>query len=309
MRDLNAIPLPELLIELTRGADLRTLLEIARREDLGDPPVDVTSEALIRVDATGSAVFAARRPGVVAGLGALHFVVEVFAPDCTLEIEALDGDHVSPGAEVATLSGPLRQVLATERTALNLLCRLSGVATMTAEYVRLVEASSPTHAPKICDTRKTTPGWRALEKYAVRCGGGWLHRCGLHDAMLIKDNHLAALRDGNVFERLALILREARAQRDLRFVELEVDSLDQFERALGALDGLIDLILLDNMSPDQMRDAVALRNRRKSRTRLEASGGVALKTVGAIAASGVDRISVGALTHSAPALDFGLDLR
>lgn len=308
MRDLNTIPLPELFVELTRAGDVRELIAMARREDLGEPARDVTSDSIIPASATGVGAFTARRPGVVAGLVALHYVVEAFGPRCELELEALDGDHVGPGAVAARLRGPLREMLAIERTALNLLCRLSGIATLTAECVRLAEAASPSHAPRICDTRKTTPGLRALEKYAVRCGGGWLHRLGLHDAMLIKDNHLAALGDGDVFAKLAEPIRAARESIALRFVELEVDSLDQLERALRLAPGLIDIILLDNMTPEQMRDAVAFRDRAGSKIQLEASGGVSLKTIGAIAASGVDRISVGALTHSAPALDFGLDL-
>ncbi len=308
MRDLNAIPLPELFVALTRFADVPALFAMAKREELGDAGCDVTSEALIPVELEGKASYVARRAGVVAGLAALHYVIEAFGPECRFDVSALDGDHVTPGAIVARIHGPMRQILAVERTSLNLLSQLSGIATKTAEYVRLAEASSPTHVPKICDTRKTTPGLRALEKYAVRCGGGWLHRCGLHDAMLIKDNHLAALANCDDFKSLAEHIGQVRAQHSLRFVELEVDSMEQFDRALAVAPGVLDMILLDNMSPELMRDAVQRRNQTAPGVKLEASGNVSTSTIGAIAASGVDRISVGALTHSAPALDFGLDM-
>jgi nicotinate-nucleotide pyrophosphorylase (carboxylating) len=220
-----------------------------------------------------------------------------------------DGMVAQVGTVIAQIEGPTRQILAFERTALNVLSRLSGVATVTAEYVRIAAEKAPAGCQHICDTRKTTPGLRALEKYAVRCGGSWLHRSGLFDAMLIKDNHLEHMGAKLDLNQLEGAIARARAGADLRFVELEVDTLEQLERALRLPAGLIDIVLLDNMNPDVIARAIEIRNEEAPSVQLEASGGVTLETVGAIAATGVDRISVGALTHSAPALDIGLDLR
>jgi nicotinate-nucleotide pyrophosphorylase (carboxylating) len=194
----------------------------------------------------------------------------------------------------------MRKLLAMERTALNFLQRLSGVATMTARFVDEVAGTRAL----ILDTRKTTPGWRALEKYAVRCGGGTNHRIGLHDAVLIKDNHLAWLAEGGDPIGRAVGLARAGAPEGTKFIEVEVDTLEQLDRALEVGP---DIILVDNLGPEKLAEAVRRRDAKAPGVLLEASGGVNLSTVGAIARSGVDRISVGALTHSAPALDIGLD--
>ena len=308
MRDLNLLPLDELFAELTRDPAALACLDAAAREDLGVPPHDVTSEALIPAGATGEATFVCRAPGVIAGLAALPMLASGPAPNSAIDARIRDGAAVEVGAAIARIRGPLREILAFERTALNLLCRLSGIATHTARFVRAATNAVPAKPPKVCDTRKTTPGLRALEKYAVRCGGGWLHRMGLYDAMLIKDNHLRALGGASVFEQIIEPVRAARRRLALRFVELEVDTLEQLDSALTIAPGLIDIILLDNMPPDALREAVSRRDARAPGVLLEASGGVTLDTIGAIAVTGVDRISVGALTHSAPALDLALDL-
>jgi nicotinate-nucleotide pyrophosphorylase (carboxylating) len=212
-----------------------------------------------------------------------------------------DGSTVSAGALLAVVSGSMRSILAGERTALNFLQRLSGVATATALYVKA--AANP--RCKVLDTRKTTPGWRLLEKYAVRCGGGHNHRMGLGDGVLIKDNHLAAVGGGT--EAVAEAVRLARQKYGAAYpLEIEVDDLIQLDAALAARP---DIVLLDNMKPDQLREAVRRRNATASSTQLEASGGVTLSTIHSIAATGVDHVSVGALTHSAPALDIGLDYK
>jgi nicotinate-nucleotide pyrophosphorylase (carboxylating) len=276
------------------------LIELALDEDLGrrNPSWlgDVTSRVLIIPGVTmGRAVFVARQKGVLAGLPSAALVLASVDPRLTFEPLLADGTPLEPGVALARASGPIDSLLTAERTALNFLQHLSGVATLTRRYVDTV-AGLPC---KILDTRKTTPGWRLLEKYAVRCGGGHNHRFGLYDGILIKDNHLAAM---NAARSIPDAMRVARST-PLPF-EIEVDTLVQFDEALA---GKADIVLLDNMSLDQMREAVRRRNEIAPRVLLEASGGVNLDTVRAIAETGVDRISVGALTHSAPALDIGLD--
>ena len=276
-------PLPDLLIEPTVRAALA--------EDLGRAG-DITAQACIDADAVMSVVFATRQSGVVAGLACARLAILALDPTAAFEAVVADGDSVEAGAVLARVTGNARAILSAERTALNLMGRLSGVATLTRAYVDQTQGT----AARIVDTRKTTPGLRHLEKYAVRCGGGVNHRFGLDDAILIKDNHVAAC--GGV----ANALKRARAfAGHLTKVELEVDSLEQLAQALphGA-----DVIMLDNFSPDDLKTAVALAG---DKVVLEASGGVNLQTVRAIAQSGVQVISVGALTHSAPVLDIGLD--
>jgi nicotinate-nucleotide pyrophosphorylase (carboxylating) len=281
------------------------LIELALQEDLGREPTwrgDITSFILIPPGYNGRAVFVARSPGVLAGLPAAALVCGALDERLRLEAFLEDGAPVEAGTRIAAVSGPVAGILTAERTALNFLQRLSGVATLTRRYVDAV-AGLPC---QILDTRKTTPGWRLLEKYAVRCGGGHNHRVGLYDMVLIKDNHLAAtgkrwkiadaVRLGRK-EPLGVLARSVP-------VEIEVDTLAQFDEALAARP---DMILLDNMSLEQMREAVRRRNAVAPGVQLEASGGVNLQTVRAIAETGVDRISVGALTHSAPALDIALD--
>jgi nicotinate-nucleotide pyrophosphorylase (carboxylating) len=277
----------------------RRLAQWALEEDLGSAG-DLTCQAVIPEDLQGQAVFVARAAGVVSGLPATVMVFDLLSPQVHFHPLLADGDAVRPGSHLATVSGPMRQILAGERTALNFLQRMSGVATLTRRYVDAV-AGLPC---KILDTRKTTPGWRLLEKYAVRCGGGHNHRLGLYDGILIKDNHLAAL--GGVANPVrAAGDRAARLVGNAVPIEIEVDTLDQFDEAISAGDA--DIILLDNMTPEQMREAVRRKRQWAGEVELEASGGVTLETVRAIAETGVDRISVGALTHSAPALDIALD--
>jgi len=276
-------PLPDLLIA--------PIVRAALAEDLGRAG-DITAQACVPADARLTADFAARRGGVVAGLACIRLALAELDPTATVDALTADGQVAPAGSALARVSGNARAILSAERTALNLLGRLCGIATLTQDYVDAVAGTGA----KITDTRKTTPGLRALEKYAVRCGGGVNHRFGLDDAILIKDNHVAAC--GSVGEAL----RRAKAfAGHLVKVEVEVDSLVQLQEAL-AHDP--DVIMLDNFSLADMREAVTIVDRR---VRLEASGGVTLETVRAIAETGVDVISIGALTHSAKVLDIGLD--
>jgi nicotinate-nucleotide pyrophosphorylase (carboxylating) len=275
-------PLPDLLIE--------PIVRAALAEDLGRAG-DITSAACIAADARLAARFASRRTGVVAALACARLAVLTLDPLATFEPLAGDGDWIQPGP-LARVEANARALLSAERVALNLMGRLSGVATLTRAYVDAVAGTGAV----ITDTRKTTPGLRALEKYAVRCGGGVNHRFGLDDAILIKDNHVAAA--GGV----GPAIRRARAAAGhLVKVEAEVDSLAQLDEALAEAP---DVVMLDNFSLADLAAAVA---RAKGQVTLEASGGVTLETVRAIAETGVDVISVGALTHSAPVLDIGLD--
>ena len=276
-----------------------TLIGLALTEDLGIAHDDLTSRLTIPAIAMGSARFVARSPGVLAGLPLL----EMIARPHNLTVHRtifVDGGWLVPGAEIARIEGSMRTLLTIERTALNFLQRLSGVASLTARFVEQVEGTKV----RILDTRKTTPGWRPLEKYAVRCGGGTNHRIGLYDAVLIKDNHLAWLANGD--DPIGRAVGEARRDAPIgtKFIEVEVDSLEQFDRALECDP---DIILIDNLGAEQLTEAVRRRDAKAPQILLEASGGVNLSTVRALALSGVDRISVGALTHSAPALDIGLD--
>jgi nicotinate-nucleotide pyrophosphorylase (carboxylating) len=277
------LSLPDLLIEPIVLASLA--------EDLGRAG-DVTSAACIPAEARLAAAFVARQGGVVAGLACARLAVAALDPTARFEAQVADGASVAAGQILARVEANARALLAAERTALNLLCRLSGVATLTAAYV----AETAGTAARIIDTRKTTPGLRALEKYAVRCGGGANHRFGLDDAILLKDNHVAAC--GGVGEAV----RRARAAvGHMVKIEVEIDRLDQLDEALA--EGP-DIVMLDNFSQVDLAEAV---RRTDGRALLEASGGVNLETVRAIAETGVDLISVGALTHSAPILDIGLD--
>ncbi len=304
--------------------DWQAILRLAIREDLGEAG-DWTTMALVPEDAPGRAAVVARQPGVVAGLPAVEMTLREIEPRLRWSPQTDDGRPVGPGDRIGLIEGPARGLLTAERLLLNLLGRLGGIATLTRRYV---EAVTGTKA-KIYDTRKTTPGWRRLEKYAVRCGGGWNHRSGLFEAVLIKDNHLAlgAGWHGDSPPQAAGAGRYTPAEavaRARRFVaehagepagsdmpagsemivEIEVDTLEQLDAVLPAGPYLV---LLDNMSPAELRQAVARRDASRAAIELEASGGVNLQTVAQIAASGVDRISVGALTHSAACLDLGLD--
>ncbi|MFZ4805992.1 MAG: carboxylating nicotinate-nucleotide diphosphorylase [Hyphomicrobiaceae bacterium] len=264
----------------------------ALAEDLGLAG-DLTTDATIPADASATAVLACRKAGVIAGLPLAEAAFRALDPACGFAIAIPDGTPAPAGAVVARITGNARAVLTAERVALNFLGRLSGIATLTRAYA---DAIAGTRA-RIIDTRKTTPGLRAFEKYAVRAGGGMNHRVGLFDAILIKDNHIAVA--GGV--GAAVAAAHARAGHMVK-IEVEVDTLDQLDEALRHR---IDAVLLDNMDVPTLREAV---HRIAGRVLAEASGGVSLETVRAIAETGVDLISVGALTHSAPVLDLGLDI-
>ncbi|WP_336485213.1 carboxylating nicotinate-nucleotide diphosphorylase [Methylobacterium nigriterrae] len=277
-------PLPRLLVE--------PIVRAALLEDLGRAG-DITTDAIVPASARLEGVIAARQPGVIAGADAAVIAFGLIDPAVSVSVERGDGARVAPGDVVIRLSGPARAILTAERVALNLLCRMSGVATATAS---LVEAARPHGKARIVCTRKTTPGLRGLEKHAVRAGGGSNHRFGLDDAVLIKDNHVAVA--GGI---VPAIERARAATGHLVRIEVEVDTLTQLEEALsvGA-----DAVLLDNMSPEQLTRAVALID---GRAVSEASGRITRETVGAVAASGVDLISCGWITHSAAIIDLGLD--
>ena len=266
----------------------------ALAEDIG--PGDATTQATIPAESHARGAIVAREPLVVCGLVLAETAFRELAPDVTLQRLVDDGRRVEKGTVLLRVRGPSRALLTAERVALNFVQRLSGIATLTAQYVEAIRGTRT----KILDTRKTTPGLRRFEKYAVACGGGANHRFGLYDQILIKDNHLAALRDEMPNAITAAILN-ARDQFPQLKVEVEADTLEQVQQAVEAG---ADVILLDNMTPAQLRQAVALI---AGRARTEASGGITLQTVNTIAHTGVDYISVGALTHSAPSVDIALD--
>lgn len=295
----------DLYKEIVSAGLARRLLEICRDEDLGPDHVDPTSALMVDATDRGEAWVVARDAGVVCGLQAIGDVLDVLAPTTLFRDLVQDGQRIEPGQRLGALLGPRREIVIAERTLLNLIGRLSGVATETARYV----AAAGDTLARVVDTRKTTPGLRQFEKYAVRCGGGHSHRMGLYDAVLIKDNHLAGLSPQQAAEKVASVAADARARYEgLAFVEVEVDSLEQLE-AMLELDGeLVDIILLDNMAVEQLARAVEMRNAKGVQTLLEASGGIELSSIGDVARTGVDRIAVGALTHHAVWLDVGLDM-
>ncbi|MGE0537056.1 MAG: carboxylating nicotinate-nucleotide diphosphorylase [Pirellulales bacterium] len=291
--------------------DWRNLLVLAVREDL-ERIYDWTTVALVAEGTRGAAAIVARQGGVVAGLEAARITLLEFDRQAQWQGAIADGERVEPGQVLARISGSARSLLTAERIMLNVLGHLSGVATLARRFVDAVVGTPA----RIYDTRKTLPGWRRLEKYAVRCGGGHNHRLGLFDAVLIKDNHLALAAAEGICRSPAEAVQAARAflsrfavlpggaQAAMPLVEVEVDSLDQLRDALAAEP---DIVLLDNMSLQLLSEAVALRNSLAPGVELEASGGVNLDTVASIARTGIERISVGAITHSAPAMDIALD--
>lgn len=283
--------------------ELDAMLRWFLREDLGEAG-DVTSLAMIAPGRTARAEVRARQAGVMAGAMIAARLARLASPKLRCRVLVRDGERFRRGRTVLTLAGPLRAMLAVERTLLNLLGRLSGVATATRA---MVDAARGTKAC-IRDTRKTTPGLRALEKFAVRCGGGVSHRAGLFDAFLAKDNHLAGLGAPQLAPAVMTAVRRARARSPLAFTMVEVDTAAQFRALLTLPRGVVDAVLLDNMTPAVMRRLVALRDARAPWLKLEASGGVTRASVPAIARSGVDFISAGSITHSAPQVDFGLDV-
>lgn len=287
--------------------DLEQLVRLAIREDLGRG-FDLTTVAVVPEGLPATAHIVPRQAGTAAGLPLVGWIIDVLDAQIEVATHISDGARFDAGIPLATLQGDARDVLTCERTLLNFLGRLCGIATGTRQFVDVLG----NYAARIYDTRKTTPGWRRLEKYAVRCGGGCNHRSGLYEAVMIKDNHLACHARGtgktmSPAEAVACARNFLAAQPQVEegaIVEIEVDSLEQLTDALSAQP---DIVLLDNMDPDTLRAAVEQRNRLQPNVQLEASGGVRLETLQAIAASGVDRISVGALTHSAQNLDLGLD--
>ena len=302
----DPLPMPPSLDTYTTPEDLRRLILQAKAEDLGPDKRDITSEYFVDAQRTGTARIVARKTGRLAGVAILTTITELYNPAIAVTIEINDGQDTPAGATIAQLSGPLQSILAVERLALNFITHLSGVATLTALFVRAIADTKA----KICDTRKTLPGLRALQKYAVACGGGHNHRVGLYDAMLVKDNHLAQLSPN---KNLASTVKRASVQARAdspppRFVEVEVDTLDQLQVLLTDAGQHVDMVLLDNMPPDVLRQAVATREKLAPNVLLEASGGITIENVRSVAQTGVDRISVGALTHSAPALDIAMDI-
>ncbi|RWX61594.1 carboxylating nicotinate-nucleotide diphosphorylase [Mesorhizobium sp. M4B.F.Ca.ET.089.01.1.1] len=277
-------PLPQIILE--------PIVRSALLEDFGRAG-DITSDAIIPADCKATLALNARQAGVVAGLDLVMFAFLLVDPGISMQLRCPEGGKVSAGETIAVVSGPARSLLTAERTALNFLCKLSGIATATASLVNAVRG----YNAKIVCTRKTTPGLRVLEKYAVRAGGGANHRFALDDAVLIKDNHIAIAGD------IRTAIERARgAIGHMVKIEVEVDTLDQLEMALQAS---VDAVLLDNMSPEDLAQAVAMVG---GRAITEASGRVTPRTAPAIAATGVDLVSVGWLTHSAPILDIGLDM-
>jgi nicotinate-nucleotide pyrophosphorylase (carboxylating) len=273
-------------------ADLARVVKSALAEDLGEAG-DVTTDAVVPVDSRMKAVIRSRDSGRIAGTDAIALVLAHWQGAADARIEARDGSDVAAGDVVATLEGSARALLSGERVMLNLLGRLSGIATATAAVVRAVEGTGAA----VKDTRKTTPGLRALEKHAVAVGGGVNHRFGLYDAVLVKDNHIG------VAGSIAAAVDRVRSRWDRRYpIQVEVDTLAQLEEALACR---VDAVLLDNMTPEQLRCAVAIAGKR---CHLEASGGITLANVRAVAETGVDSISLGWLTHSARSLDLGLDV-
>lgn len=286
--------------------DCRALVRLAVREEL-EREQDWTTVALVPADREGAAHMVTREPGVVAGMPAVATVLDEMQAQVDVALAVADGDVAAANTRLATLRGNVRDLLTCERTLLNLVGRLMGIATLARAYAEQVRGTSA----RVYDTRKMTAGWRRLEKYAVRCGGACNHRTGLYDGILIKDNHLAQSGPGaeeaaDAVRRVRQFAKDYQGPEPLAdlLIEVEVDTLEQLAAVLPTKP---DLVLLDNMPPEMLRQAVELRDAQAPQIELEASGGVRLETLREIASSGVDRISVGALTHSARSLDIGLD--
>jgi len=303
-------------------SDCLKLIEMALAEDIGacnlDQGIDCTTDSIVPKQATAQAAFVSRAAGVVCGVEIAKLAIERWAPKLTLEVQVEDGQPIKPQQTIAVMVGTAHDILTMERTCLNFMCRLSGISSLTSLYVAEIEGTGAC----VLDTRKTTPGWRRLEKYAVACGGGENHRMGLYDAIMLKDNHLAFYRslvednDDTIPTTIKIARQWINDNSDSlpngknTILQLEVDTLEQLEIAL---DTDCDIILLDNMDCDRLKKGVAMRDQMSasksggSKILLEASGGVNLQTIGEIAQTGVERISVGALTHSAINFDIGLD--
>jgi nicotinate-nucleotide pyrophosphorylase (carboxylating) len=279
------------------------LIKMAIEEDLGEG--DVTSELLFDDSVTAKSNIISREEIVVCGMEIAKTILKEYDKRLKLKVHVRDGENAYVGCKIGTIEGPLRSMLSAERVMLNFLQRLSGIATTTRQFVRAVQGTKA----KIYDTRKTMPGWRVLEKYAVRCGGGHNHRLGLYDGVLIKDNHLAEL-GRNFYPKLRRIIKKARKVKGAKFVAVEVDHVDDQLNFVLKIPG-VDIVLLDNMGQWQLKHAVDMRNemcgRSSKRPLLEASGNITLSSVSAIAQCGIDRIAVGAITHSARAVDIAVD--
>jgi nicotinate-nucleotide pyrophosphorylase (carboxylating) len=290
---------------------IRDLIRVAKDEDLGSAGDDVTSRLLIPETQVGVGTLVQKDVGIACGLPIVEMICRTY--DERLRVEQIPGFHLdiiegrfsdTRVTPLLRVRGPLRSLLSAERVILNFLQRMSGVATLTHRFVKRAQGT----AARIVDTRKTLPGFRLLDKYAVRRGGGYNHRLGLYDGLLVKDNHLSVVPLKEMAAYLSRVVSQSRAENPARPVEVEVDQIEQLREVLK-VDG-IDVILLDNMDCPSMEEAVAMRNRanRKGTTELEASGGITIETVRSVALTGVERIAVGAITHSAPALDIGLEV-
>jgi nicotinate-nucleotide pyrophosphorylase (carboxylating) len=281
---------------------VKALVDMAIEEDLGRG--DLTSELFVKDSTITKAHVVSREEIVVCGNPIAMEILARYDESIKYKVIADDGQRVHIGGKIATMEGPLCSMLSAERVLLNFMQRLSGIATTTYKFVRAVQGTKA----KIYDTRKTTPGWRILEKYAVRCGGGYNHRIGLYDGILIKDNHIAQL-GKNLYPKLSRIIEEARKVKGVKFVAVEVDHVDDQLNHVLKIPG-IDIVLLDNMGQWQMKHAVDMKNEmcgKGKKPLLEASGNINLYNVSAVAQCGIDRIAVGAITHSAAAVDIGLD--
>jgi len=282
--------------------EVQPLIRMAMEEDLGRG--DMTTDLLFKDDAQARATIVSREEIVVSGLPVIEEILRQYDERLTMTGHFRDGQSAHVGSKLAAIEGPLRSMLSVERVMLNFLQRLSGIATTTSRYVRAIKGTQA----KIYDTRKTLPGWRLLEKYAVRCGGGYNHRLGLYDGILIKDNHLAEL-GKNFPAKLRRVVEKARKVNGLKFLAVEVDHVDNQLNRVLKIPG-IDIVLLDNMGQWQLKHAVEMRDAMCGKGNgplLEASGNITLNNVSEIAQCGVDRIAVGAITHSAAAVDIGLD--
>ena len=306
-----AVEYQQVSVDAELEDDLRQLVRLAVREDF-ERQIDWTTVALIPADRRGCCQIVTREPGVCAGLVTLPWIVDEMDLDIKIQTHCEDGNCIVAEQVIATIEGSARDILSSERIVLNTLCRMFGIATHTGWFVERLAGTKA----KLYDTRKTTPGWRRLDKYAVRCGGGTNHRLGLFDGFLIKDNHLALAGSSDAGPNHAIAPSEAgvkarrwagglaEGMKAPQSVELEVDTLEQFTAVLSAAP---DIILLDNFSLDMLRQAVKTRDAVNPEIELEASGNVSLDTIAQIAKTGVDRISSGALTHAARWLDLGLD--
>lgn len=283
---------------------LTRLIAVAKVEDMGPEDCDITSSLFVPESLRATAAIRARQPGTLAGAALIPAILAAYDTRLTYTPHRHDGQSITPNQSVGVITGPLQSLLSAERVVLNFMTHLCGIATLTATYVTAVRGSKA----GIYDTRKTIPGLRGLHKYAIVCGGGRNHRIGLYDAILVKDNHIAHTPHHQLGSALSAAIAKARTLSPApKFIEVEVDDLIQLESILTA-SPLPDMILLDNMTNVELVTAVALRDKLAPAIELEASGGVNLSTVRDIAQTGVDRIAIGALTHSAPALDLGLDI-